>query len=153
MIIEKGQEEKLLKALDVFLQGNIDAVRFCKDLITLVDLWDDLVDKDKEKTNDEINDVFRIALINIPLNPFYQKFQGHLIPLIMNCILQWEDANKMEKSVELSDKHQAFMLKASAIQIISYCAFIIGGMDWSREIGIKIRKLYNENLEDFMKEG
>jgi len=147
-IIDK---ENLVKNLSYFLKGNIDAMRLIIDIFDLIHIWDDLVDKDKERSNDEINNAFRIALIDIPLNPFYQRYQGHLIPLIMNCILQWEDANEMEKMGD-SDKHQAFMLRASVIQLISYCAFLIGGMEWSRQVGTNIRKMYIEQLDKFMEE-
>ena len=147
-IIDK---ENLVKNLSYFLKGNIDAMRLIIDIFDLIHIWDDLVDKDKERTSDEINNAFRIALIDIPLNPFYQRYQGHLIPLIMNCILQWEDANEMEKMGD-SDKHQAFMLRASVIQLISYCAFLIGGMEWSRQVGTNIRKMYIEQLDKFMEE-
>ena len=146
------QEQKLIQKLDMFLQGNIDAVRFCKDLIALIHVWDDLIDRDVERTDNEINDAFRIALIEIPSNPFYRAYQNHFIPLIMNCILQWEDANKMEAGDDLDNKKMAWMLRASVVQIISYCAFIIGGMEWSRKIGVSIREMYEEKLEDFLKE-
>ena len=151
MIKEEIQEQEFIKKLDVFLKGNIEAIKFCHDLVAMIHIWDDLVDKDKEITDDDINNAFRVALVDIPLNPFYNRYREHLIPLIMNCILQWEDSNKMEKG-ELQDKHQAFILKASVLQIISYCAFIIGGIEWSRKVGVDIRRMYEEKLEDIIKE-
>ena len=148
---EIEQQEVLTKKLIHFFRGNLDAVRFCIDFVYICHLWDDLIDKDKERTVNEINDAFRAALVEIPGNVFYLANMHILRPIILNIILQWEDANVLETSSE-HDVQMAWMLRAGLIQLFNVCAYIIGGPDWARQVGPDIRRLYDEKLEDFMKE-
>ena len=145
-------QHKLVDKLFVWLKGNEQAVRFCIDLTYIAHLWDDLVDKDKERTDDEINTAFRIALVDIPVNPFYLDNISELRPLMMNAILQWQDANYLEIKGDYHDQHMAYMLRASFLQIFNYCAYLCGGPDWIKEIGPEMRRIYEEDLFEYLKE-
>ena len=145
------KQQELSNRLMYFLKGDCNAVKMCMDLTYIAHLWDDLVDKDRTRSDTDINDAFRLALVEIPMNPFYRKFSFDLSPLFLNTILQWEDANVLE-SAEEHDKDMAYMLRASFLQIFNYCAFLIGGPLWAREIGPDMRRLYAEPLNSFKEE-
>jgi len=145
--------EALASKLMFFLKGNLDAVRLCLDLVFIAHLWDDLIDRDRERSKEDINTAFRIALCDIPGNPFFFDHIGEFKTLIMNVILQWQDANALETKPESDhDLHMAYMLRAGLIQIISYCAYLIGGPEWIAQVGPDIRRLYEEPLNEYMKE-
>jgi hypothetical protein len=78
--------------------GDEDAARLVNDLFYISHLWDDLIDRDKLRTDAEINNAFRLCLIAIPSNPFYQRWAAQLIPLLHNGIVSYEAANAMEKT-------------------------------------------------------
>ena len=149
---EFKDQQILVESLTHCLRGNKDAVRFCIDVTFIAHVWDDLIDKDKERTNEEISNAFKTALIDIPSNPFYLAYINDLRPLMMNTILQWQDANKLEASGNSHDKHMAFMLRASFIQLFVYCAFLCGGGGWAETIGPEIRRFYQEDLFIYLKE-
>jgi hypothetical protein len=141
-------QEKLM----FFLKENIAAVHLCMNLTYIAHLWDDLYDNDRTRTGKEINDAFRIALVDIPLNPFYLEHLTDFRPLMMNAILQWQDANNLENPGSEHDKHMAYMLRASFLQIFNYCAYLVGGPDWAAQVGPDMRRLYEEPLNEYMKE-
>lgn len=145
--MQKAWMEKLL----YFLKGDRDALAFLVDLMYVVHLWDDLIDKDKDRSDFEINEAFRILMVDIPGNPFYIRFGSHLRPLLQNMILQWLDANVLEKASD-HDKHMAYMLRSSPLQVMNYCAFLIGGPVWYEDVGPNMRRIYEESLDDFMGE-
>ena len=147
--IEKDRQ--LREKLNYFFKGNLAAVEMCMQLTFIAHVWDDLIDKDKVLTDHEISTAFRILLVDLPYNPFYTDHIVDLRPLIMNVILQWWDANVLERGSD-HDRHMAYMLRASFLQIFNYCAYLIGGPDWAGEVGPDMRRLYEESLESFMEE-
>jgi len=149
--IEIRKQKILTDKLIYFMKGNLDAVRFCIDIVYIAHLWDDLIDRDIERSGHDINQAFRIALMDIPSNPFYYNNMSDLRPLMMNAILQWQDANILERGTN-HERHMAYMLRASFLQIFNYCAYLVGGPEWVKEIGPDMRRLYEEPLESFMEE-
>lgn len=130
-----------------------DAMRFCLQLMDLIHVWDDLIDKDREVDDTTINRAMLTALVDIPLNPFYHRHIQTLAPLMLNAFLQWQDANSMEVSdAPDSDLNMAWMLRASVYQIFAFCAFLTGGMDYALRVGPTIRRMYGETLEQYKQE-
>lgn len=155
MISKQNETEalNLLKPqLGVILKGNRDAVNYCLEMYRIIQVWDDLVDGDVPAGEQSIDSAFMASLVTIPSNPFFQQYSVYLIPTVLNCILQWQDSNKLEKSGTDHDLHMAFVLRASYFQLVSMCAYIVGGPEWANGIGPSIRKLYSETLDDYMKE-
>lgn len=146
------RQQKWMKKVVEFVQGDTDAVRFLVDLTYVLHLWDDLVDRDNPRSEQEINQGFRIALVDIPRNPFYLRHLPDLRPLMMNVILQWQDANQMERKGNHHDLHMAYMLRAGMLQVFNYCAYLVGGPEWAEQVGPDMRRLYQEDLFDYMQE-
>lgn len=143
---------KVKEILDVALKGNESAIAYIMELYKIAHTWDDIVDKDKPLTDNDIHKAFISALITLPYNEFYRQNIDYLLPLQHNAILQWIDANALEK-MDINSKHKAYMLKASFLQIVNCCAALIGGNVWAIEIGAELRNaLYGETLEQFLSE-
>jgi len=128
---ELQQQLELQKKLMFFLCGNIDAVKFCIDILFVAHLWDDLVDGDKERNVEEQNAAFRAMLGDVPNNPFYQQNITALAPLMMSSILQWQDANAIEKD----EKAMSYFCRNAMMSIIHYCVFLTGGYSWAEKQG------------------
>jgi hypothetical protein len=77
--------------------GNNDAFIMSRYIMDLVEIWDDIVDKDKELTENDINYAFSIALIILPNNPFYRNNQHLFSPLWTNIVMNYHTANNFEK--------------------------------------------------------
>ena len=61
--------------------GNEEALAMYRMFIDLAHTWDDLVDKDKEVSEDRINNAFMICLVYLPMNKFYQAIQYAILPM------------------------------------------------------------------------
>lgn len=138
-------------SLLVLFKQDQNAVNFCMELLYVYHLWDDLVDGDKERSKESINHAFMSILTQFQRNPFYRHYQDDLLPLITSTILQWFDANQMEKG-NLNDLRKAFMLRAAIIQVWAYCAYLIGGVDYYLEVGPTIQRMYEEDFDEFVGE-
>lgn len=133
-----------------WFQGDESAVRYCLDLLTVAHAWDDLIDRDRAV--EDVDGVFRRLLVDIPLNPFFQRFQAHLVPLAGSVILQWHAANALEAEPRGADRAKAYMLRAGIYQIFAYVAWLIGGDAWGRQVAPEVWRLYGETPDDFMGE-
>ena len=145
-------EKNLYLELFPLLKGNTDATVLCIDLMNICQIWDDLIDRDKEYTDNDINKAFQTLLFRLPLNKFYDRHQDELRPVIMNAVLKWFDSNKMEEEGKTEDLHMTYMLRAEIYSIFCYIAFLVGGLEHAKEVGVSISRIYNEKLDDFIEE-
>jgi len=138
------------------LKCDLNAMEMCFDLIYCGHFWDDLIDKDKIRTDQEIDHCFTAMLGRLPRNPFYQAYIRDLGPLMMSTVLQWKDANKLETVGDIPERNMAFMLRNMLMQVVGYCIFLIGGEEWYAEAGEKFQRLCSMEIiplyQVFMKE-
>ena len=131
-------------------RGDTDAAAFLISFFAACHVWDDLIDKDKERTDDHINHAFWIFAVEIPRNPWYQYHFRDIHPIMMNAIQEWMVANKLERS----DRPDiAYTLRCSIVSVVHQAALLCGGYEWAIECGEKIRRkaqdeTYEEYLED-----
>ena len=151
-VVNLKYNRELRDLLDKWMQGNTAASQFIVDLFCLVHVWDDLIDQDHDLTEAQVNNAFIYALIEMPQNPFYAQNVNALNPVMMNAILSWQEANVLERSEAIQDKRIAFGLRASMLDIISFCALLVGGKDWARECGPDIKRLNVEDWDEFVQE-
>ena len=138
--------------LNYWLIGNSNAIVFCLDMIKAIHLWDDLIDKDNELKDEEINEVFTFLMVDMPMNPFYAVNQRDIAPMMQNIILKWHTANVFEKEKEVNDVDKAYMLRAELYQLFVLCATLIGGRQWGRDMSVSIWRSYIESVDELKKE-
>lgn len=131
-----------------FLLGNEEAINFVVRVFRALHVWDDLIDKDKPVSDDEIHAVFWDLLVGLPADRFYQANLGLLSGTLVNSIVNWHIANKLEREGNEKDKSIAFILRGAYIDVLSTSALIVGGLDWAREIGPDIRRWAHEETFD-----
>jgi len=143
---------KYIPLFENFLKGNKEAVYFVVRVFRALHVWDDLIDKDKNVTDDEIHSVFTDLLVGLPADRFYQSNINLLQSTLINAIVNWHIANKLEREGDEKDKSIAFILRGAYIDVLSASALIVGGMDWVREIGPDIRKwAHEETFAQYLK--
>ncbi len=136
-----------------YLRGDLLAVKLCEDLGQVSQVWDDLIDKDKETSPADINDAFWRALIEIPSNPFYLQHIQMFLPLLHSAITGWYDSNTLERG-NATERALAFVLRDKLGEVIIMCAHLVGGFAWGRQVAISIRQniINTESLQNYLQE-
>src|SRR5688572_11406989 len=142
----RHNEEEFLNQM---LQGNQAAIAFVNCLFKIVQLLDDFCDNDNEMDADDAEELCWLTLCSLPSQPFYIQHFMELQPLIRLAVIDWFDANELEKGTE-DAKKIAFVLRETINSIVIHVAGIVGGDDWMREISLQIRlHAFEDSFEDY----
>lgn len=137
-----------IERLEYFLKGDKMALLFCLDLLYVAHLWDDLIDGDKERTAEEINQGFVKSLTAIPTNSFFELCRPALLPMMYNALTMWLETKNMNNG-DPDERLTAFCLDNAVIEIIHFCILAKGGTEWAREVSSEFWQLFGPNDEDF----
>lgn len=133
--------------------GNEDAARLVERLCRVAHIWDDLIDKDKDVSDEQINEAFRIALIDLPNNPFYREHNAAIAPLVYMGVIGYMTANRMERS---GDRHQleiAHGLRYCVAQVAAYAVVATNPLPIAERLLPTAWKAWMpERLDDYLKE-
>ena len=133
--------------------GNQDALNMFRMFGDLAHTWDDLVDKDKEATEFDINNAFLICLVYLQANPFYKSIQEQVMPMWLTVISAYETANKFEKDKDQHGIEIAHTLRYAAGHIIAYAVHVCVGPEKAREFLPDIWKnIVCERYDEYRKE-
>ena len=133
--------------------GNQDALSMFRMFVTLAHTWDDLVDKDKETTEDAINTAFLICLVYLPVNSFYQTIQRDIMPMWISIVSAYQTANRFEKSKDAHGVEIAHVLRYAAGNIIAYAVHVCVGPDKAAEYMPDVWKaIVVERFDEYRKE-
>ena len=133
--------------------GNQDALNVFRMFVDLSHLWDDLVDKDKEATEDEINNAFLICLVYLPANPFYRSIQEQIFPMWLTVVSAYQTANKFEREKDVHGIEIAHGLRYAAGNIVAYMVYVCVGPEKAKEFLPDMWKtVFFERYDDYRKE-
>lgn len=133
------------------VRGNRAAYDFLTTMFEVLHFWDDLIDGDREVPAEEVNRSMWNVLVTIPENLFFQQNFSQLMPLLKTAIWNWQAANVMERSGDDLDKRIAFILRSTYVDMVSMCAYIVGGRDWAHEVALEARRqTSNEGWEAYL---
>lgn len=133
--------------------GNMHAAAFVDDLCYVAHLWDDLIDKDKTRSDDDINKAFILVFINIPSNPFYRENFDVLHPVLFSGILGYLTANKLEATSDAHALEIAHGLRYSIANVISLAVSLTNAPDAAMEILPNMWKQFMpERIDAYLKE-
>jgi hypothetical protein len=152
-IFELSEENRLqvVAKLNHFYQQDQYAVKMAVELLFIGHLWDDLVDRDKVRTDEDINNAFTIALGELPINPYFPA----VYHMIRNAICQWECANAI--AGESPDTNlTSFLIRNALLEIVHYLIFLVGGPAWMKEQGADFWRFFGQGMakqyDGFLKE-
>ena len=133
--------------------GNQDALNVFHMFVDLSHLWDDLVDKDKEATEDEINNAFLICLVYLPANPFYRSIQEQILPMWLTVVSAYQTANKFERDKDAHGIEIAHGLRYAAGNIVAYMVYVCVGPEKAKEFLPDMWKdVFFERYDNYRKE-
>ena len=133
--------------------GDQDALSMYRMLVDLAHLWDDLVDKDAEPTEVDINNGFLICLVYLPCNPFYQAIQRDIMPMWITVVSSYQTANKFEREKDERGLEAAHMLRYAAGNIIAYAIHVCVGPEKAAEYIPEMWKVVvDERFADYREE-
>jgi len=141
-----------IEFLKFAMRDDMDAVGLIMSVVKIADVWDNLIDKDKSVTDEEINQVFWMMLIEIPRNPAFRRYQLDITTVMSTGIINWHVANRLQGGDDHA-KQIAHVIRYSIADLALYLASAIGGTDWAVEVGPELRlRSQKDKLENFMKE-
>jgi hypothetical protein len=140
----KVEQWRIDRLLHIF-KGNEDAAKVFWQLRVISHVWDDLVDGDKSVVPAEVNGAFWIALVELPMNPFYRQYYAYLHPAFRLGILEWFAANRMEADNSCPlDREISHVCRFDAADIVILMAEIIGGTAWAIEHAPELKRLVRD---------
>jgi len=119
-------DQKVASYEDMFL-GNRDAIHFMTVVSAWTHLYDDLIDKDKEVSDDFIHKVMWDIMVGLPLNRFYVENAALLAPITATGILNWRGANDMEASGSKEELYIAHATRYSINDLALMVMTLLGG--------------------------
>jgi hypothetical protein len=133
--------------------GNQDALNMFRMFVVKSHTGDDLVDKDKNVSESEINNAFLIALVYLQANPFYRSIQEQIWPMWMMVVTAYETANKFEREKDPHGIEIAHSLRYAAGHIIAYAVQVCVGPEKAKDILPEVWKnVFYERFDDYRKE-
>lgn len=152
--MDKEHKAGFQASFDQWFGQDKNAVAYCSMMVEVVSLWDDLIDGD-DRSEKDINQVFRLLVFDIPMNPFFSAYKHILCPIHLSVYRAWDDANTMERAPGPNvnaDLEKTFMLRAHLYDLFVMVAYLVGGDEWAETIGPSIRRTYSERLNDYIEE-
>jgi hypothetical protein len=130
--------------------GDRNAVSFILMFFDVCEVFDDLIDKDKPVTDEDIVRTLFNTLVDIPLNPFFAQFRHQLVPVIITGITAWLDANKLEKGSD-NDKVFSYVLRDWYAELISFVIYLTRGRAYLQNVSLSVRTFFthHETLEQY----
>jgi hypothetical protein len=133
--------------------GNQDALNMFRMFVDMSHTWDDLVDKDKDVSESEINNAFLIALVYLQANPFYRSIQEQVWPMWMTVVTAYETANTFEREKDPHGIEIAHSLRYAAGHIIAYAVQVCVGPEKAKDILPEVWKnIFYERFDEYRKE-
>jgi len=134
------------------LQGDVDAIDFCNIIFRASQVLDDLIDRDKPVTDDQIIATFWNILIDLPQNPFYRRHVDTLVPMMQVFLRDWMDATRLETMGD-HEQNIAFVLRDTIGGLVIHVAALVGGYEWANTHAVSIRQhVFEDSLVAYKEE-
>lgn len=131
-------------------QNDVEAVRVSMELVQMLHVWDDLIDKDVEISNQEINAAFVAALCEVSGSWLWD---ANAAALARVAFLKWQTANYFEaNTADENQKLMSFVFRAGFIDLFYYFAYKMYGMEWVQHVGPAIASWYGEDFAKYQQE-
>lgn len=133
--------------------GNEEALAMYQMFADLAHAWDDLIDRDKEVSEQAINNAFMICLVYLPMNKFYQAIQYAILPMWISVVSAYQTANHYEKTKDEHGIEIAHGLRYAVGNIIAYAVHVCVGPEKANELMPEVWKhIMIERYDNYRKE-
>lgn len=130
------------EALAEIARGDKDANSLLTAMYLFFHKQDDLIDRDKEVSVADSVGYDLQVLREFGKNPFFQKHQEFLWPIILTSALAYIDSEERKKRPDVLEHLIAQVLKSQYVDIFLGVAFCIGGFDHALAMSRKFREYH-----------
>lgn len=128
-------------------KGNEHASNFIGAFVLFCHLLDDIVDKDKEVSDQRLVREILVFLESLVCNPWVRDNSCLLWPLIVTSSNAWLDSNRLRKG-RAGEQIQADVLKGMYHEVVWFTAYLCGGQQHMQEMTTRFREYDFENQGD-----
>lgn len=130
--------------------GDPAAISFLLTIADAAEFFDDVVDADKPLEQGHAQRVLFALVVDLPFNPFFERYKIQLVPIMHTGINAWLDANDLEKGSD-NDKAFAYVLRDWYCELITYVIFLTKGREYMRAVSLEVRMFFthHESLEAY----
>ena len=125
-----------------------EAQRFLQIVFDTIEVWDDLLDRDKEVASADLHRVFTQLLVDLPLCTFFRRHQDALVGHMVTAIAAWHASNAMVRGNQEAQA-QAYVLRKEFINLVVLCVALTAGMD--KAIAASVRGWQDSAMHDRLK--
>jgi hypothetical protein len=129
---EQDTNPDATKWIALCANGNKDAERFLLDFYSFYQMFDDLIDRDKEVSHDEALSTTIDFIGNISFNPFYQQWKQLLFGLLVSAAEREVSGNELSRDEKT--KIQGDVVRCGCTELFLTVAFLCGGWDHMRKL-------------------
>lgn len=130
-------------------KGNEQAARLMNAFGYATQLADDFTDADTanvstlERRSETMTRLLHVLLVEIPGNAFYRQHEAAFRPLFVNCLTVWDASNTWKSGKKLETRMFSYVLREAAGRLLEMIAYLVGGLDWSRQVTREIHDYYH----------
>lgn len=120
---------------------NEEAFHFCASFYTFIHVLDDLFDRDREVSPDEL--VYSLISYTeaFAANPFFQRYRDRLMSVFWSGVVAWRDSEGWRDSSDPDVRKAAEVLKSHYIDVIFTVAGLVGGLKHQLDMSNKYREI------------
>jgi hypothetical protein len=132
--------------------GNKEAVDLINGFWGFAEVYDDLIDGEKNEADAAIHASMHWALFGLSENNFYRQHR-ELRSAMQVCIAEWKAANALEKSGDREKVATAFTLRCSPFSFFTAVVLAAAGPAAAEQAAIIFRSIgASDRLDDYMRE-
>jgi hypothetical protein len=133
--------------------GDQNAILLYEQVVELAHIWDDLVDRDKPVSNEQINRAFHIALFLMPANPLYDQLRHVFTPMWAVVAHAYTVANHFEAEKDLQGLEISHNLRYAGGHLLAYLMVVcIGEQEARKHMPDLWKEIVNERFQDYLEE-
>ena len=131
--------------------GDQHAVDWVVGFADACELFDDVIDKDKDIDPRHTYRVLDFVFVDQIRNPFYRRYCDDLATMVEVGIQAWHDANLYEQGGDAHEEVFAYVLRDWYMELLSLVIRITRGRDYLRAHSVEIRRFFtgHESLDDY----
>jgi hypothetical protein len=125
-----------------WLLNNQSAYEWLDMMMEAVEFTDDLIDKDKEISQERVLNNMTALMIRLPNNEFYLANRTYLTPFVVQAYFAYRDSEKLKGSEDERHKRLAFQLRDYSAEFYHAAAFCVGGWKHLEKISTEMREFF-----------
>lgn len=137
-----------------FCCGIQPAIDFFLLIANISQVWDDLIDKDNQQSDDQINLMMWQALIELNENPFFAQNIQQLLPVMKKAIVNWLTSNQHEAAGDKEMLKVSYIKRSCVTDIAIFVALLCGGLEHSLRYAplIEAAVFKDDSFDDYLNE-